>query len=523
MNLRRFLAEPRRRALAVLAAAAGAALTGWGGRAAWRAWTTPVRLDTVRGSYLHYDIIDIRLRARDPKLLERWRKIPPRAAVVRDGRVVTTIGGIESVPLVWDAAASAFVGRWPCPWNAPAGHYWLELPGDSGLGGRLRATPFEIAYRRPKRLPKHFVAVTLESSRHFGDWKVKTPDGTMRGWRGMLDWAEFVGADAFWIMVGESPGRRPGEVWVSHNLPLIPMVAAECRKRGIALGVYAMVYLTMSRTDRLARYEYASEVVEGAPVLTRAISLRDPRRPQDVIDLLNSLKTIPGVEYLGLDYIRNAQGGEELIDDFLAEMPGLRPPAGWERLTPAERMTWFVRKRILRKDQAFMDAWQWWRARRVALIVRRIKDGVGDDKHLWAFTLTWAKGWNHGQDPVMMNDAGVDVDALMFYEATAEQFRVMVKDWGRYVRRSDAQLVVGDIVDWPLHQRSRKGPRDMRERLTAAIHGVYRDGPAAGIFIHDLGRAVGGRLGAWSTKEWLAEARRTAAHLRSLPAGGPGL
>ena len=80
------------------------------------------------------------------------------------------------------------------------------------------------------------------------------------------------------------------------------------------------------------------------------------------------------------------------------------------RLSKDERIVWLARKKIMRRDRGFIDAWQWWRAHRVAGIVRRIKAEIGDQKKLWAFTLTWDRGWHHGQDAVMMNDAGVDAD-----------------------------------------------------------------------------------------------------------------
>jgi hypothetical protein len=84
------------------------------------------------------------------------------------------------------------------------------------------------------------------------------------------------------------------------------------------------------------------------------------------------------VDWVGLDYIRNAAGGYELVDDFVAEMPGVSVPQEWRRLTRDERMTWLARKKIMRRDMAFVEAWEWWRARRVALIAREIKARLGN-------------------------------------------------------------------------------------------------------------------------------------------------
>ncbi len=482
-------------------------------RLGWHEWRDALRLGSGRAEVLHYEFVDIELRTRDPRLVERFARAAPRAQVFRDGSPVPTVGGISSVALAYDPGRRAWTGRWPCPWNAPDGVYELRLMGAPDLERRLRAAPFRIGRRRPAPLPPRFAVVTFESVAPLAALRVRAPDGSLKDWRGLLDWVEYVGADAFWMLGGQSPGRKPGEIWVSHNFPFFGRVAAECRRRGIQFGLYAMCYLTMSQ-ERLPRYQYAREVEDSAPVWTRAISIRDPGRIVDVAQLLRRFRDIPGVDYVGLDYIRNALGGYELVDDFVAEFPGLALPSGWERLTEDDRMVYLARKKIMRRDRDFIDAWQWWRAHRVARIIRAIKDHIGDSKPLWAFTLTWDKGWHHGQDPVMFNDAGVDINALMLYEATEEQYGLILRDWRRYIRRADAQLIVGNVVDWPLHQRSPEGPGAFYRRTAQALDGIYADGPARGLFVHDLARALGGRLGPWSTRQWLDEARRAIRRLK---------
>ena len=499
-------------------------------------------LGTSKSEYLHYDFIDIFLIADDPSLREIWSKSAPRVAVLRDGRAVKTIASIEEVPLRYNPAGGAWEGRWPCPWNAPSGRYELELrvpAGENGayvalsdlsdLAPEKNADPqyalaqrlaekkyFRVVSRKPRPVPQGLSVLTLESVSPFRNMKVRAPDGSMKDWRGLLDWVQYVGADAFWVLGGQTPGSKPGEVWVSENFGIFPEMARECRKRGIKFGIYAMCYLTMSK-EKLPGYEYALEVKDGATVPTRAISIRDSKRVADVAALLKRFQAIEGVDYLGLDYIRNALGGYELVDDFYTEMPGVRPPPGWEKLDREERMVYFARKKIMRRDEDFIDAWQWWRAHRVAGIVTKIKAALGERTPLWAFTLTWDKGWQHGQDPVMMNDAGVDADALMLYEADEAQFNGMLRDWNRYVKRADVQLIVGDVVDWPLHQRSAEGPKALYRRLSRAVDRIYSDGPARGLFIHDLDRALWGRLGGWSTRQWMDEARDAVKYLKSRP------
>ncbi|HVE13928.1 MAG TPA: hypothetical protein VNI01_11075 [Elusimicrobiota bacterium] len=476
-----------------------------------------VRLEAGAPLYRHYDIIDIHLETRDPSLLARWRSAPPSAVVLRGGAAVRTVAGIVAVPLAWRAGSRSFVGRWPCPWNAPDGEYRLALLGEDALRARLRTGAFRVERRKTAPVPRRFAVLTWESVRPLATEEVRAPDGTMKDWRGLLDWVQYAGADGFWMLVGQTPGKAPGELWNTANLDMAPKVAAECRRRGLKFGVYAENYLTMSSSNLVPGYEYAIEMEDGKIVSTRAVSLRETKRPADVAALLKRFRDIPGVDWLGLDYIRNALGGYELIDQFFAEMPGVRPPAGWERLSREERVLWFARKKILRKDAAFIDAWQWWRAHYVSGIIRRLKAELGDSKPIWAFTLTWERGWQHGQDPVMFCDAGVDLDALMLYEATAEQFEYMVKDWSSYLKRSDAPLMVGDIVDQRLHQNSPRGPGELFYRLQRAMDRIHPDGPPRGLFVHDLERALHGRLGGYSTKDWMDQARAAIKRFKSLP------
>ncbi|MFA6002737.1 MAG: hypothetical protein WC881_01580 [Elusimicrobiota bacterium] len=490
----------------------------FGGRWLWVRSVRGVRLEPVKSEYLHYEFVDIRLRARDPLLNQQWRSAPPLVTVTRAGRPVATIADMRQVRLRPDGWG-AWSGRWPCPWNAPAGEYRLELSSSAALGARLQTKAFRIAYRRPEPLPKNFAVLTLESDLPLEGVKVKAPDGSMKDWRGMLDWVQYVGADAFWVLGGRSPGVKPGQVWLDYNLPFFPKLAKECRRRGIKFGIYAQCYLTMSSAQRIPGYEYALDVEDGVPRITRAVSLREDKRARDLVELLKRFRDIPEVDYIGLDYIRNALGGMELVDDFYADMAGVvAPPAELAALNREERIVYFARKKAMRKDMQFIDAWQWWRAHRVSRVIERMKAELGSAKPLWAFVLTWDKGWHHGQDPVMFNDAGVDAAALMLYEADSEQYTALLHDWSRYVRRSDAQLLVGDVVDWPLHQKNADGPRELYRRTMRAQQGIYADGPAYGLFVHDLGRALWGRLGPWSTRAWMDEAR---AAIRSMKREDP--
>ena len=280
----------------------------------WRA----VRLDTVKPVYLHYEFIELRLRTRDLGLRAKWSSFPPSARVTRAGALVPTIAGIREVPLRWDDSKQAWLGRWPCPWNAPDGPYSIELLGPSEEGHRLRSRPFHIVRRVPKHLPPRFAALTWESVRPLASLTVQSPDGTLKDWRGLLDWVEYAGADAFWMLAGQSPGHSKGETWVGHNLALIPEVAKNAGAGGSSSGSgpWSPDHVRGGPRPGLS---LRARCRRGGTAEATGHLLADRRGPRTWRPC--SRWDLPGVDYLGLDYIRNALGGYELVDEFLRTCP----------------------------------------------------------------------------------------------------------------------------------------------------------------------------------------------------------
>ncbi|MFI5361852.1 MAG: hypothetical protein ACHQ49_07775, partial [Elusimicrobiota bacterium] len=201
---------------------------------AWRAERARgVRLSSDRPEYLHYDIVELRLRATDAALADEFEKSHPSLVVTRpDGLVVTTVAGIREVELT-RAASGLWTGRWPVPWNAPEGEYIPALLNGEKLKERLKVSPFRVGRRKPFPLPPGgFIVATLETVAPLATLRVKAPDGTEKDWRGLLDWAQSLGANALMVLGGQSPGLKDGQVWVDTNLKLLPEVAKECRARG---------------------------------------------------------------------------------------------------------------------------------------------------------------------------------------------------------------------------------------------------------------------------------------------------
>jgi hypothetical protein len=448
---------------------------------------------------------------------------PLWAWVEKDGVPVKTVGGIERVKLSRRRREDAWTGRWPVPWNAPLGEYVVRLDTTSWSGvapstatarWSVRSVPFQILARPFKTLPPGYGVLTLESVHPLRN--APAPDGTRKDTTVLADWAEFIGADAVVVQGAESGGydrKLPADdPWIRQSPKVLRAVGDECRKRGVQFGVYVMSFLVGGKPELSPDYEYGWTYENGRLMnglekrKRRGVSIADPKRTRDIISVLTRWRDMPEVDFVGLDYIRPVFGGYELASDFARDMP-VAVPAGFDKRTARQKMDWLVENRLLgsRRNGPFIDLWYWYRAHRSAQVVRAIKAGIGEKKPLWAFTLSWEKGWHHGQDPHMMRDAGIDMDAIMLYEADSAQFSGFVKQWRAYTSRKQLNLVVGDAVDWPLHQRTLNpaGPEDFLRRNLMAATQFHPDGPAAGIFVHDFLRAWRGRTGPYSMREWM--------------------
>ena len=171
------LTSAHRRGLALLASVAilyAAVFSLWTVRAKSR----ELKLSASKAEHLHYDIVELSLVSGDPALDESFAAAPPRFVVMRGTETLTTIAGIREMKAA-RTAPGRWIARWPVPWNAPPGEYRPALLGRPDLAERLAISPFAIARRKPKPMPKGFVVATLESVAPLASMQVKGPDGNM--------------------------------------------------------------------------------------------------------------------------------------------------------------------------------------------------------------------------------------------------------------------------------------------------------------------------------------------------------
>ncbi len=512
----------------------GAPLVSWSPAAP----SFSLRLEADKETYLHDDLVEIRLRPGSEEAGQTLRSstAPLTAWVERDGMAVVTIGEMEKVRLLFEKTPGFWRARWPIPWNAREGDYALRLATaalPAGLGAVQEGT-FRVAARPFEPVPAGFGVLTLEGlgalQRFVG------PDGGEPHSGAMAEWADFIGADAVLVQGAESSGysaKLPSSFpWQMRSTGPVAALAQACHDRGLKLGVYVLSYMVGGPPAFSPDYRYGWHYQGGGPVyglnlpVRRGVSIQEEKRPGDIVKALDRWASVGGVDFLGLDYIRPVFGSYELVDDFVNDMPGVQKPEGYDGWSQEKKMSWIARGRYiaptaaLRKETKFRttDQWFWYRAHRTAGVVRKIVEGFGGKKPLWAFTLSWQKGWEHGQDPAMMRDAGIDMNAIMLYEADAQQYRGLVSQWNAYTRDANFNLVVGNTFDWRLHQKTLNpsGPEEMVRRMMLAV-GKFQNGrPVRGVFVHDLQRALRGNLGPYSPKEWLLAAGGALTQVREI-------
>lgn len=468
------------------------------------------------------------------------------------GKLVYTIGWIKSIPLRYHPQEGYWQGKWPPPWNPPLGRYkmvisttypfkekkvigarrkkvavrffpWIKIPYPWKTTPRVKPKVrwekesktyqsvcyFEVRGKTPPRMSSHPCIMTLEATGPLLSVKIKSPQGESGDWREIISWAKFLGADAIWYLCGQTArwrGEAPtSSVWGRNNLIIFPRLSKEAHQKGLKFGGWIAAYLIFGNAKPPSSYQYAwnYSVKKKSSYPTRAVSLLDKRRVKDIVNLVKKLSQDPNLDYIGLDYIRFSAGGYEMVDEFVRDMdPSL--PSNFSKFNRKQRMDWLGKKIISKRDRNLYEQWNWWRAHKTAWVVAKIIKFSQVKKPLWVFTLSWEHGVQHGQDPLMMNDAGAYLTAAMLYETNRELFSYIMKDWKSYLRPGEVNLVAGNIVDWNLHQKTLvpAGPEEFYDRLISGFKYLNGGDKCQGVFWHDLSRGLWGRKGPYPLLEW---------------------
>lgn len=401
---------------------------------------------------------------------------------------------------------NSYKGTYLPPFGGDTGEFQavILIKTKSGLYGYTKN--FVVKGKKSPPVKDTMKVTTLE---YTVDLEKKTiPDvttGKPSSYEAIYDWVRYMKTDILWVLGGQTTGWyseiNPQEPWNSSSIKNIDNLSKSLNKKDVELGAYLMSYFAAGGGQEKGGYitSIGYDPKLKTLVKSRHISLSDEKRLKDIIDLLKYYDKNPNIHYLGLDFIRTGErDGYEMVDEMV-ELTGVYTPANWANMSKKSRMLWLAQSRV--KKEISMK-WRWFRAHKEALIIKAIKDS-GIKKPLWAFTLGWAQGNEHGQDIYMFFDAGLDYDAAMIYEANRAQHVAMLKSWPRYLN-GEYNVLIGNMVDNRLQDGSVRPEIEYMKRIYETEAKFNASSRIRGIFFHDMSRMLWSKFrgSGNSIREW---------------------
>jgi len=466
-----------------------------------------LELRTDKQDYLRYELVEI---IASPGNSENADSFPRtlQATVWQGKERIVAPGEMKQIAL--RRKNGTWHGYFPIPFNPALGKYrvQVDLLDDAG-NTKTSSGTFTISGTKPYLLPPGFSVVTDEGGRKGPGATKGFTDAEPKGVVNMIRWADFMGADAFWECIGQTqiwgkfnPANFP---WPAGSYSLMKKVGQAAHDAGMKYGAYAVAFVALGDNIKAAPYKFTLGYDKATDSLktTKFISLGCEKRLADLAEFVKTCEASPEVDYIGFDYMRTDWGGYEFAPEFVRDM-SIAAPENWGAMTDEEKSLWLARLLKVKRDRIALAKWEWWRAHKVAMVVKHFVDTVKPTKPLWIFSLGWVTGHQHGQDVAMMRDAGIGFNAPMFYHLERYKMPAMMKDWEDYMRRAKPSVVIGEPVDWNLMDRSfvPAGPEDHLERQTMAIRRLAPMSASFGLFWHDLSRSQYGARGPYSSMEW---------------------
>lgn len=457
-----------------------------------------LRLVMGKSHYFRFEVIRVNLVSPRPVNLDDFKIL-----LVRDGAVYPNVGGDNDA--FFKAKAGVLYANLSLGYNPPAGVYQVLVRSKANPQWAGVSEKFSLVYRKVPPLQKGFSVVNWEYTVPIRRTDIIAPSGRTGDWKTIAEWLRYMDADAFWMLAAQTTGWDNSitkeNPWVRGGLENLALMAPHLKSNGIQVGAYIMCYYTPENGKNLAGYDPSLIYSASTGTLsdTRFISLSSEQRFQDMLRLAKAWQANPSVDYIGLDFIRTGEGdgcenGPEVVDEM-----NIPTPAGYASWSRMEQVKWFGRHLRLDDNAQTILKWRWWRAHKVATILNRLLVEGRITKPAWVFTLGWEHGKQHGQDPYMFFDAGAFIDAAMLYEASEAQFRNLMDQWPAYMRDNRNNVIIGNSADTRLLDgRSENPALEYTYRNSVGWRGIYREGHAKGIFLHDFSRAL------WSTKRGLS-------------------
>ncbi|WP_028331024.1 hypothetical protein [Brachyspira alvinipulli] len=407
---------------------------------------------------------------------------------------------------VFKVRNSQYKGTYLHPFGGVLGEYQaiVLVQTKSGVFGYTK--DFTVKGRQSPPAKETKKIATLEYAIDLTTKKIPSVEtGEPTTYDAIYDWVRYMKCDMFWAIGGQTTGWTggitPEEPWAKAMIKNIENLADSRAKGNVELGAYVMSYFAAGGGARKGGYEVSVGYNSATQSLveSRHISLADPKRVQDIIDILKRYDANPNISYVGLDFIRTGEvDGYEMVDEMV-ELTGVYVPANWSTMSKPARMRWLA---VNRGRKEIGMKWRWFRAHKESLIIKAIKES-GIKKKLWAFTLGWNHGQEHGQDPYMFFDAGIDYDAVMIYEANRAQHVGMLAAWPQYLS-GEYNVLVGNMIDNRLQDGSLRPELEYMRRMYESEAKFNRSSRIRGIFFHDISRMLWSKFrgSGNNIKEW---------------------
>lgn len=407
---------------------------------------------------------------------------------------------------VFKVQNSQYKGTYLHPFGGTLGEYQAVVLVQTAKGIYGYTKDFTVKGRQSPPAKETKKIATLEYAIDLTTKKVPSVEtGELTTYDAIYDWIRYMKCDIFWAIGGQTTGWTKGinsdEPWAKDMIKNIENLASSKKKGNVELGAYVMSYFAAGGGARKGGYDvsigYNSET--KSLVESRHISLADTKRVQDIIDILKRYDSNPNISYVGLDFIRTGEvDGYEMVDEMV-ELTGIYVPANWNTMNKQARMRWLA---VNRGKKEIGMKWRWFRAHKESLIIKQIKES-GIKKKLWAFTLGWAQGQEHGQDPYMFFDAGIDYDAVMIYEANRAQHVGMLASWPRYLS-GEYNTLVGNMIDNRLQDGSLRPELEYMKRVYESEAKFNRSSRIRGVFFHDISRMLWSKYKGYGNtiREW---------------------
>ena len=496
---------------------------------------------TDKQKYFRYEMVEIKAGFKEKpglffkKYSAKDKKV--KAVFFYNGKTVESVGNLKELNLRYNEKENCWIKKWPIPWNPGLGKYTVKviIEEKETKSDKVDAVPeeltpenkntqdvsnnivegsaeFIITGRTPPKLPTGFCVFTLEGRPDLYPYKYPHPfgDKTTKSWENIVEWVKYIGADAIWSLVGQTQiwKRRNNKEypWEPVALEMMEKISKRAKENGLLYGGWITSYVILGDNPWDSDYKFTVgyDPVTKQLKKTKFASVEDPKRKEDIIRLLQLMDKNPNVSYLGLDYVRTGFGGYEFVDSFVDEM-SIKVPLDFHKISKEERMKWLGARISSRKEGSVYRRWEWWRGHKFAELIKSIIEESKIQKPLWIFTLGWEQGRQHGQDPLMFIDVGVSVNSIMLYHCTRPTFNEMMTDWSKYLDNGRSSYVIGECIDWALHQKTLEpaGPQEVFDRHQLATRTFYEKNKSLGLFWHDLSRGIMGNKGPYTTLEWV--------------------